>query len=412
MICRTIRNLSSPLLNKKGLGVVLFLFMWSTGLMAQDADPFPEVNPHDFYGSMIMSVKVAQNNETLTQDVIVAVYVDDQIRGKGRPQDDTNPGVVCLTVYGNKNGERLTFKVYTGGEILEADRAITYSFNGVFGSPQSPYVLDLTPLPPYTGITIKYSEGKRIAMFDGTSEEDINIPEPLVVDSVEFDRLFTPNQYAAVILPFDINNSTSFFGGEFFKFTNVTHEGDKWVASMTIVNKLEANHPYLFIPSEEQLVFDFDGQPITLKTDIVESESKNGWTFWGTYKKLVWTEESTDYGFSAKDAEGNTKREFVRFSDGDYILPLRCYLSYTGGDVPQETRRRYTDSAKLPDSIEIRLLDEDGNPYGGVGIKSINNEQLTMNNGSAVYDLSGRKMFNGAKKGIFIVNGKKVFTGM
>ncbi|MBQ9524464.1 MAG: hypothetical protein IJR69_05035 [Bacteroidaceae bacterium] len=406
---------------------LLLLLMGSTSLMAQVTDPFPDVSPNTFYGSMIISVKTVLNKEVLTQDVIVAVYADDQIRGKGRPEDSTNPGVTYLTVYGNKTGEHLTFKVFVNGEIIEADRGITYTFNGVLGSPQSPYVLDLTPLPSFTGITVKYSEGKRIAVFDGTSEETISIPESFDVDSVEYDRYFVPNQYAAVILPFDINSSTNFTGGSFFKFTDVIRENEKWVATMTKVNELKANLPYLFLPSDEQLVFDFNGQPVMLKTEVVDPGSKNGWTFRGTYQKLVWTDESTDYGFSARNPDDNIKREFVRFSDGDYILPLRCYLSYTGPYVPFSARR-YAEPINLPDIVEIRLLDENGNPYGGVGIGSIYIEHSTLNiehSVDAVYDLAGRRVqgfksssinhkpstVNGKqKKGIFVVNGKKMFA--
>lgn len=281
--------------------------------------------------------------------------------------------------------------MFVNGEIIEADRGITYTFNGVLGSPQSPYVLDLTPRPSFTGITVKYSEGKRIAVFDGTSEETISIPESFDVDCVEYDRYFVPNQYAAVILPFDISSSTNFTGGSFFKFTDVIRENEKWVATMTKVNELKANLPYLFLPSDEQLVFDFNGQPVMLKTEVVDPCSKNGWTFRGTYQKLVWTDESTDYGFSAKNPDDNIKREFVRFSDGDYILPLRCYLSYTGPYVPF-CARRYAEAINLPDIVEIRLLDENGKPYGGVGIYTIKHEKRREKSEDEAYDLSGRKV--------------------
>lgn len=390
---------------------MLMLFLvGSIGLVAQVTDPFPEVNPHDFYGSMTMAVKVVLNSQTLTQDVVVAVCADDGIRGKGRPEDSANPGVTYLTVYGNKTGEPLTFRVCVNGDVVEADRGITYKFNGGFGSPLSPYIIDLTPLPPFTGITLRYSEGKRIAVFDGSSEESISIPEPLPVDDVEYDRLFVPNQYAAVILPFDINSTTSYSGGAFFKFTDVTREDEKWIATMTEVQSLEANLPYLFIPTEEKLVFHFNDKTKMLKTEMIDPGSRNGWTFRGTYQKLVWTDESTDFGFSARNPEDYIRREFVRFSDGDYILPLRCYLSYTGPYVPFSQQRR-AEPISLPETVEIRLLDENGKPYGGVGIYTIKNEKIKEKSADDAYDLSGRRMCNGLNKGIYIVNGKKMFVG-
>lgn len=99
-----------------------------------------------------------------------------------------------------------------------------------------------------------------------------------------------------------------------------------------------------------------------------------------------------------------------------------CYLlnEYSGQDTPVWFQTIGKDDHPVLDPTHgIVLLADDGTFFNEDtdGIASINNEQLTMKNGSAVYDLSGRKMFNvhcstfnGLKKGIYIVNGKKILV--
>ena len=58
------------------------------------------------------------------------------------------------------------------------------------------------------------------------------------------------------------------------------------------------------------------------------------WNFYGTYKGKTWTETSKDYGFAAQsgtEAGGAATvdaGQFVRFTTGAFIKPMRCYLSY------------------------------------------------------------------------------------
>ena len=127
------------------LAVVLIgSLMGPISLQAQDADPFPDVNPHDYYGSMTLSVCVVDEGQTLTHDVVVAAYSGDQLRGKGAPQDAKRPGVVYLTAWGDATGEELYFRVYAQGRVVEVRPAgFAYQHNGIVGSPKHPYLLDL-----------------------------------------------------------------------------------------------------------------------------------------------------------------------------------------------------------------------------------------------------------------------------
>jgi type 1 fimbria pilin len=416
---------TSPLTSRGGVwGGVLFLLLWSVGIYAQTDDPFPDVNSHDYYGNMMMSVKVVASGQAITNDVIVAVYAGDEIRGKGSPQDPDNPGVAYLTVYGNEDTEKLTFKVCAKGIMIESDQTAYYTFNGYVGTPSSPYIIDISDSATYSGIEILTSDGKRTAVFDGNSEETVDIPLPLLVDDLEYNRTFKPGQPAAIILPFDITGSMKVTGCKFYTFDSVKYENTKWVVTMLRTNVLEANMPYIVMPEMEHIDFDFGGKAITMMTEAKTPKTNNGWTFHGTYKKIVWTAESNDYGYSERKPDNIIQHDLARFTDGDYILPLHCYLSYIGSDTTETSRAAATVPAafptgsatvlppgheSLPDSIELRLIDDDP--------RSIDTVTYLPKSSSGWYTLDGRKHGSDLpieclpiKPGLYIHNGKKLIV--
>ena len=255
----------------------------------------------------------------------------------------------------------------------------------------------------FSGVTINTVEGSNTVTFDGSSEDTVSIPLPLEASQVVYNRDFLVGEPAAVFLPFDVKDNVTAIGGKFYRFDKVEFEAEKWVVTMRQVAELEANMPYLFMPEEEHLTFDLNGKSVIMQTEEKTPNTKNGWTFRGTYEKKVWTGESTDFGFSAANPEDAVKRQFTRFGDGDYILPLRCYLSYDGENSPVASQRHKAPIASLPDIIEIKFVDEDGNP---VGIKTVK----AMTQGTNVwYDLNGRRV-DGTKnpQGIYVSGGKKI----
>lgn len=121
----------------------------SASLLAQSADPFDDVDPYAFMCSMQMSVKVVMDETALTDDVTVAVYAADGIRGKSVLNNANYPGVVYLTVYGYYE-DPLYFKVYTGGRVIETDPGdLAFEFYGSLGESTNPYIIDL-PAPIVT----------------------------------------------------------------------------------------------------------------------------------------------------------------------------------------------------------------------------------------------------------------------
>jgi len=369
--------------------LLALLLLGSAGLRGAADDPFPNVNPHDFYGSMIMTAKVTMDEEVYTQDVVLAVYAADQIRGKGSPSDSNHPGAIYLDVYGDEGGEQLYFKISVHGHLLEIHPDLTWQFNAVVGTPQAPYILDIgdrvprqeptctesgsiaywrridgrlfadvdfqTELTPqqltinplghdygsdgsctrcghhsYEGIRVSTTDGKHTVIFEGTSEQNVSIPLPITASAVTYNRKFKSGKPMGIFLPFAITEEMNVSGGKFYRFSDITRKEDKWVATMTEVKQLEANMPYLIMPDADYLTIDFLGQQVTVQTEVKTPANINDWSLCGTYEKIVWNELSTDYGFPASEYESELPHKFVRLTTDDYILPLHCYLSYLG----------------------------------------------------------------------------------
>ncbi len=137
-------------LNNRIYGLLALLLMGSVSIHGQTNDPFPDVPYRQYFGNMQLSAKAVLNGQVLTEDVVIAIYCGDQIRGKGSPNDPDHPGVAFLTVYGDQAKDQLHCKVAIKGKIIEVDQGdLTYNYNKVMGSPSDPYIINL-PMPVVT----------------------------------------------------------------------------------------------------------------------------------------------------------------------------------------------------------------------------------------------------------------------
>ena len=252
-----------------------------------------------------------------------------------------------------------------------------------------------------------------------------------------------------MILPFSyICNGSE--GGKFYGFKEVAYDYDQhiWVCTMqepgeegsNNVTTLTANTPYLFMPddattSEPTMAFpnieSMTGGVVTLQTTTANDGVYGGattdaaWNFHGTYKGKSWAVASNDYGFAAQsgtEAGGAATVEagqFVRFTIGAFIKPMRCYLSYVGTEAPAPakglTRAAATDD--LPQSITVRLVNRDGETTS-VGTLDMETGELSFDS-ETWYTLDGVRLDGKpSSKGIYIRstsgrlqgknNGKKV----
>ena len=268
----------------------------------------------------------------------------------------------------------------------------------------------------------------------------VNITEEVGnIKSVTYNRPFNTAQAATVILPFnyDCNGNE---GGKFYGFKEVVYnEGlHKWVCTMqepgeegtNNVTSLTANTPYVFMPndatpSDPTMAFpnivSMTGGVVTLQTTTANDGLYGGattdaaWNFHGTYKGKSWAVASNDYGFAAQsgtEAGGAATVEagqFVRFTTGAFIKPMRCYLSYVGTEAPAPARglTRAAATDDLPQSITVRLVSRSGETTA-IGEIDTTTGKMTFDS-EAWYTLDGVRLSGKpSTKGIYINNGRKI----
>lgn len=126
--------------------LLALLLMGSASLQAQGDDPFGIFNPRLYQGYMSITAQVQQNGAILT-DALIAVYCEEELRGKSSVGNGTNPQLAYLSVYGNNTGtnQYLHFKVLAGGCIftINPSPAIIYKYDGDMGTEAAPYVITL-----------------------------------------------------------------------------------------------------------------------------------------------------------------------------------------------------------------------------------------------------------------------------
>lgn len=131
--------------------LMALLFMGSAILQAQTLnDPFPDVNYNKFPDNMELTGQVRLGGHVLGEDAIVAVFHNNEIRGKSRPfSQHIYVNILSFVIGGEKQGEALHFKVFTGGRIIEVDQGVTFTTNGALGDFDDFYYIDL-PAPVVT----------------------------------------------------------------------------------------------------------------------------------------------------------------------------------------------------------------------------------------------------------------------
>ena len=302
--------------------------------------------------------------------------------------------------------------------------------------------------PKYGDAVVEYRFNDWIERADvtinGTNNQEtgvnvvgVNITEEVGnIKSVTYNRPFNTAQAATVILPFkyDCNGSE---GGKFYGFKEVVYDEDlhKWVCTMVEpgeegsnnVTTLTANTPYVFMPNDAATmtfpnIVNMTDEVVTLQTttandgDYEFTTTDAAWNFHGTYKGKSWAVASNDYGFAAQsgtEAGGEATVEagqFVRFTTGAFIKPMRCYLSYVGTSAPAPARgltRSAAATDDLPQSITVRLVSRSGETTA-IGEIDTKTGKMTFDS-EAWYTLDGVRLSGKpSTKGIYINNGHKI----
>ena len=282
----------------------------------------------------------------------------------------------------------------------------------------------------YAGVRIEKVNGILTAKFSGTSLETVSFPWDVTVYGVTLTRSFTAGKASTIMMPFDYTCNEA-DGGEFYDFVDVVKDekNNQWVATMTKVDKLTANTPYMFMPAKDLSGITFTlPEKVALNTtgggECRKADKGSNWTFKGTYSYMKWTSDTEDaeytkeraneigkvYGFAGVQKDGIELGDFVKAKSGARIRPLTCYLIWN--DTPNKTRGI---DEELPSSIVVRLLSNigpgnQGNDDNGgtTAVGTLDTETGEIDFGGW-YTLSGQKLdVKPTQRGIYINNGKKV----
>ena len=110
-------------------------------MVSYESETFKVTADNKYSSNMTMICIVNDNNE-IQKDVEVAVFSDDECRGAIKSTPD---GLLFLTVSGDGNNDKLSFKVKNNGVIKSINQNLEYSDDAMLGSIDSPYIINLSP---------------------------------------------------------------------------------------------------------------------------------------------------------------------------------------------------------------------------------------------------------------------------
>ncbi|WP_297698659.1 hypothetical protein [uncultured Fibrobacter sp.] len=291
----------------------------------------------------------------------------------------------------------------------------------------------------YAAVSISKANGKVWATIDGLYNgfDPINIPSPIPVDGVYFERSFSTNGYSTIMLPFDIDASNIWGAKSVIEFTGLVEKdnGDTAIGMSYVwcsdavataensncnkyAGKLKAYTPYMIEMESETI--SFDGGVTIMPTESTEARSYD-WVFRGTLQKKVWNKGDSDighvWGFAAESQGENFKvGQFYKFGAGAWIRPLRAYMVYS--PLPKPTTnapvpKGYSAAAEpvasvenLPETIDVVVVsrgDNGGEHTTVIGKLDTRTGEIHFNRlGKRTFDLKGRNIGKPKAKGVYL----------
>ena len=234
--------------------------------------------------------------------------------------------------------------------------------------------------------------------FVMTDEKSYSIPTSFTATKATLNRTFTSNIYCTLCLPYAIPAAN--LGGKIYEFTKI--EGST-VKMTEDTDGLDANKPYIFVPSAAEEQITTTSVTVNMSTTPNTENTSSNFTFKGIYENKEFT--STDitngvYGFAAEADYGASIGQFVKAASGASIKGMRAYLAYNG--ALNGTSTASTRGEGLPEYLNVVLIHANGST---TNIGRL--ELMTAEDGSPVYNLNGQRV-DSSYKGLVIKNGKKV----
>ena len=181
-----------------------------------------------------------------------------------------------------------------------------------------------------------------------------------------------------VYLPFALDAEQASSLGTFYRLSSVG-EGS---VTMESVTETEANMAYMFKPASS--LTNITASMVELKTGVSVPIIGAKMMFVGTYKPIINLVSTTEKQYYCFMSTGSDAGKFVHVTSAVNISPFRAYMELVSG-------------ASLGRSLDIDFGD------GTTGIKNL---KVGVQD-NVYYDLQGRRVLY-PKKGIYILNGKKV----
>ncbi|MCQ2098161.1 MAG: InlB B-repeat-containing protein, partial [Fibrobacter sp.] len=323
------------------------------------------------------------------------------------------------------------------GEEFSNGTVAALLHNGIDGSVWGQNLADEISYPDFSG-KIEFNYGSIVIAADkskatilGNSTETANVPNPVEVNSVEFERTFVAspeglNIANTIVLPFSTNEGTT-ANADFYAFTGVTVEDGVYTAEFRTevkVAALEAGVPYAVILKEEATNLNMTlGSPVSVQTAELNNPKVGDWEFTGSYANRYWENGCTAlecvYGFAAADDVGGIYKagDFVKGGSDVSVKPMRAVLSRTsdqsnsGNGMLRAPAYRGVSRAiaeDVPEVIAVLFGNADGE-VTYVGQMNTRTGNITLEKADRWFDMKGRRL-NGKPtvKGTYYNNGKKV----
>ena len=362
-----------------------------------------------YYGEIKKTFTIAKAPLTITAKDQTIAYGD----------EPANHGVEYSGFIGEENESVLGGKLIYSYDYKKLDKVGKYTItpSGLTASNyEISFVAGALNVEPkathYAAVQVLEDENGKRAEIDGEYGEidGIVITEPLEVASVEFSRDFSTQGYSTIVLPFDVNTSKLSGVDSVLSFARIVKEQGEMAVGMKVVWEasashvdLKANTPYMVKMTGAKLGIDGGVTLLPTEAAVTKSDAQNdGWEFRGTYAYKSWQEGDEDlcrvYGFAGGSNDEVSEGDFVKFTAGASLRPLRAYLINTNRTCgAPKMARAYGDyvlGAKssiddLPESMKVVIVGEYGHTTV-IGHFNTRTGEFTTGTSVRKFDLKGR----------------------
>ena len=281
------------------------------------------------------------------------------------------------------------------GNAFEGQTGITYvdlSATSITGK-----IIDRTKLPKWPADAIVFlpasnddNLAKNIVIagvcndLQLNDDVDFEIPSDFTAVKASLSRNFTSDlgKNCTVCVPFALDDTQAAELGTFYTLS--AHSGN--TITMESVDATEANKAYMFKPAKET----FSAEMVDVKKADPVRTTVSSLSFLGTYQQITGLNSTADCVYYCFMQDGPQAGKFVKITDAVTVNPFRAYM-------------------ELPASESLaRVLDLNFGEGGATGIGSLTPNPSPIGEGNVgFYDLQGRRVLY-PKKGLYILNGKKV----